>query len=304
METYTDGQGAANRCAVSRRIAIRLRSFWALTKFRQTALLLVTGICAYTLTQGLPFNAAEGLWMATSLLLSISGCTALNMLLDRGIDARMKRTADRPLPSGAVSPREALVFGVLVSAAGLSLSFALDVPFALVVAAGFVLDLLVYTAWLKRRTPFSIILGGISGGMPILAGRVLALGRVDTVGVLLTASVLLWIPSHILTLAIRYADDYKRAGVPTWPLVYGPRATRLLIATANLLNTVILMSAGAILRIQRLPLLLLLCASVGISALSALQIVVPTERRNWVLFKAASLYMLVSSLLLTLGSLL
>jgi protoheme IX farnesyltransferase len=298
MEIYTERQRAVIRCA-----AIRLRSFWALTKFRQTALLLVTGVCAYTLTRGLPFNPLEGLWMVTALLFSISGCTALNMFLDRDIDARMGRTADRPLPAGDVRPAEALVFGVFLSAIGLLLSFALDLPFGLAVTAGFVLDLLIYTAWLKRRTPLSIILGGVSGGMPILAGRVLGLGRVDAIGVLLAGSVLLWIPSHILTLAIRYADDYERAGVPMWPNVYGPRATRLFIAMANLLNTLILTSAGAMLRISRLPLLLLLGTSLGMFILSALQLVAPTERRNWVLFKAASLYMLASSLLLTLGSL-
>jgi protoheme IX farnesyltransferase len=299
METYTGRQHDAIQ-----RIAIRLRSFWVLTKFRQTALLLVTGVCTYTLTQGLPFNPLEGLWMAAALLFSVSGCTVLNMFLDRDIDARMKRTADRPLPAGDVRPAEALVFGILLSAIGLLLSFTLDVAFGFVVTAGFVLDLLVYTVWLKRRTPFSIILGGVSGGMPILAGRVLALGHVDAVGVLLAGSVLLWIPSHILTLAIRYADDYDRADVPMWPNVYGPRETRLFIAVANLLNTLVLTSAGAMLRTSRIPLLLLLGTSLGMFILSALQLVAPTERRNWVLFKAASLYMLASSLLLTLGSLL
>jgi protoheme IX farnesyltransferase len=241
--------------------------------------------------------------MATALLFSISGCTALNMLLDRDIDARMRRTAHRPLPAGDVQPAEALVFGALLSAIGLLLSFALDLPFGLVVTAGFVLDLVVYTAWLKRHTPFSIVLGGVSGGMPILAGRVLALGRVDVIGVLLAGSVLLWIPSHILTLALRYTEDYERAGVPTWPNTYGPRATRLFIAMANLLNTLVLTSAGGMLHIHRLSLLLLICASLGMFILSALQLVAPTEGRNWLLFKAASIYMLASSLLLTLGSL-
>jgi len=174
----------------------------------------------------------------------------------------------------------------------------------LVVAAGFGLDLLVYTAWLKRRTPFSIVLGGVSGGMPILAGRVLALGRVDATGLLLASSVLLWIPSHILTLAIRYRDDYERARVPTWPTVYGTRATRLFIALANLVNAVVLTSAGLLLRVHHTSLLLLLGASIGMVVLSVLQLVNPTERLNWILFKVASIYMLSSSLLLTLGSLL
>jgi protoheme IX farnesyltransferase len=165
------------------------------------------------------------------------------------------------------------------------------------------LDLLVYTLWLKRRTPLSILLGGISGGMPALAGRVLALGHVDLVGVLLAGSILLWIPSHILTLAIRYADDYRRANVPVWPNVHGSRATRLVIAGANLLNTLVLMACALLLQVHPVPLVLLLGMSLGMFALSALQLAAPTGRRNWLLFKVASLYMLISSLLLTVGSL-
>ena len=299
MQTYADG-----RRAVVQRMAIRLGGFWALTKPRQTALLLVTGVCAYTLTQGLPFSPREGLWMSAALLLSISGCTALNMVLDRDIDAKMSRTASRPLPAGDIRPAAAVVFGGLLSATGLLLAFALDGLFGLVVTAGFGLDLLVYTAWLKRRTPLSIVLGGISGGMPVLAGRVLALGRVDAIGLLLASSVLLWIPSHILTLAIRYSGDYERAGVPVWPTSYGARATRLVIAGANLLNAVILTAAGMLLRVHRASLLVLLGAGIVMVALAVLQLADPTERRNWLLFKVASLYMLASSVLLTVGSLL
>jgi protoheme IX farnesyltransferase len=288
---------------VQRSSAGGLAGLGALTKPRQTLLLLITGVCAYVLTQGLPFDPLEGLWMTAALLLSISGCTALNMLFDRDVDSKMSRTAQRPLPSGAVRPAEVLIFGALLSATGLALSFALDLAFALVVASGFVVDLLVYTAWLKQRTPLSIVFGGLSGGMPVLAGRALALGGVDVIGLLLAGSVVLWIPSHILTLATRYARDYERAGVPMWPNVYGPASARLFIAVANLLNTIVLMSAGLLLSIHRLALLSLLVISLGILTLSARQLIEPTERRNWVLFKAASLYMLGSSLLLTVGCL-
>ena len=270
--------------------ALPLADLWALTKPRQTLLLLVTGICAYTLSRGLPFSPLEGLWMSVGLFCSIGGCTALNMLMDRDIDAKMARTADRPLPRGSVRPNQALVLGGLLSAVGLGVSLAID--------------LLVYTTWLKRRTPLSILFGGISGGMPILAGRVLAVGRVDLVGLILAGSVLLWIPSHILTLAIRHAADYEEAGIPAWPNAYGPKATRLFIAAANLLNTLLLTGAGLLLDIERWALVSLFAVSLGLFALSAWQIAAPSSRRNWVLFKAASLYMLASSLLLTLGAIL
>lgn len=283
---------------------LRVASVLALTKPRQTMLLLVTGVCSYTLSRGLPFDALEGLRMAAGLLLSISGCTALNMLLDRDIDSVMHRTAGRPLPSGAVRPVIALLFGTVLSGTGLALSFALDEAFGLVVAAGLFIDLLVYTAWLKRRTALSVAFGGTAGGMPVLAGRVLALGRVDVIGILLAGSVLLWIPSHILTLAIRYARDYERAKVPVWPNLYGPDATRVVVASTNLLNTLVLLGAGLLLHIAPWALGSLLLISIGMFILSAWQLAAPTESRNWILFKAASLYMLASSLLLTLGALL
>ena len=248
-----------------RRIRLaQLADYAALTKGRQTALLLITGFCAYTLTRGLPFDHLEALWMSAALFFSISGCTALNMFLYRDIDARMERTACRALPSGRLSPAQAHIFGVLLSLTGLALAFALDLRFGLIIALGFAFDLLVYTLWLKRRTPLSIVFGGISGGMPVLAGRVLASGQVDLVGLLMACSVLLWIPSHILTLAIRYADDYHRAGVPVWPNVYGVRATRQFIAGANLLNTLALLTCAFVLHIHPLARAALLGISLGI----------------------------------------
>jgi protoheme IX farnesyltransferase len=282
----------------------RLADYWSLIKFRQTALLLITGLSSYALTRGLPLDPVESVWMATGLLLSISGCTALNMLLDRDIDARMGRTMDRPLAAGRMRPLEAALFGGLLSVVGLIHCLALDLRFGIVVALGFAFDLLVYTVWLKRRTPLSIVLGGVSGGMPVLAGRVLALGRVDVIGVLLTSSVLLWIPSHILTLTLRYADDYDRAGVPVWPNVYGRQVTRLVIAGANLLNVLVLLTCAWLLRVHVVALIPLLGMSLGMFVLASLQLVAPTDERNWVLFKVASVYMLASSLLLTVGALL
>lgn len=282
----------------------RFADFWALIKFKQTALLLVTGFCGYLLGRGWPVPPLEGLGMLAGLFLAISGCTALNMVLDRDIDARMARTAGRPLPAGRIRPSQAALLGSSLAAAGLALCLALDWRFGLVVTAGLAFDLLVYTTWLKRRSALSIVFGGVAGGMPVLAGRVLALGYVDPIGLLLASAVLLWIPAHILTLALRHADDYRAAGVPTWPNQYGPRATRLFIAVSNLLNALTLTTTALLLRLHPIPLALLVALGLAMLALAAAQLVAPTDRRNWLLFKAASVYMLLSSLLLTGGSLL
>ena len=102
--------------------------------------------------------------------------------------------------------------------------------YGLVVFAGLFFDVVVYTIWLKRRTPYSIIIGGLSGGMPVLAGRALAVGQIDAVGMLLALAVLFWIPTHIMTFSIRHKEDYASAGVPTFPSAYGVAATRTIIA--------------------------------------------------------------------------
>lgn len=280
------------------------RAYLALTKPPQTALLLVTGVCAYALSR--PGTVAWGELLAAALALTgaIGGCTVLNMVLDRDIDARMGRTAHRPLPAGLLSVRAAVLFGLALSLLGLALSWALSPLFGLIVTMGFAIDLGVYTLWLKRRTPLSILFGGISGGMPALAGRALALGRVDLVGILLAAGVLFWIPAHILTLADHYAREYHLAGVPVWPNVYGPTATRRVIAVATLLDVAVLGAAGGWLGIHPVTLAVLMTLGAGLTGLSIALLIRPTERLNWVLFKFASLYMLGAFVCLTVGTVL
>jgi len=175
--------------------------------------------------------------------------------------------------------------------------------FGLVIAAGVVLDLVVYTLWLKRRSAWAIIFGGISGGMPLLAGRALAIGRVDGLGLLLALSVLLWIPSHIMTFSIKYADDYRRASVPTWPTVYGFDSARWFVAGTNGLRAVALVAAGWLLDICPYSLALLGLSDVVMLTLSLVAVVRPSEKTNYRLFKFSSVHMLGSMVLITLGAL-
>ncbi len=279
-----------------------LRDLFALTKFRQTLLLLITGVCAYALTLPGAIRWGELALATLALLASIAGCTALNMVVDRDIDAAMRRTARRPLAEGRLSVFTAIAFGAALSVVGLAIAWLLQPLFGFIVTAGFALDFGVYTLWLKRRTPTSILWGGLSGGMPALAGRSLALGRMDAIGVLLALAVLLWIPAHILSLSTRHADDYARAGVPVWPNVYGLRSAYRLIAGATMLNVAVLQLAGFMLLLAP-PVL----AALGVfgAALLALALVAwarPSDGNTWRLFKFASVYMLASFALLTLGA--
>ncbi|MCL4078265.1 protoheme IX farnesyltransferase [Coriobacteriia bacterium Es71-Z0120] len=291
----------ASQSAAGSRFVLALLS---LTKPKQTGLLLVTAVGAYVLTAAPTLDAPRLVTGISALALAISGCTVLNMVLDRDIDAKMDRTASRPLPRGEVSASQAVVLGASMSTAGLVLAGMISATFLAVVGAGLFFDLVVYTAWLKRRSPLSILVGGVSGGMPALAGRVLALGRVDAVGVMLALGVVLWIPAHILTLATRHAKEYEQAGVPVWPSVYGERSARRAIAVGSVLGTVVLTAAGLKEDIARGALIALAALGLVLDVLALLVMFSPTDEHNWALFKAASAYMLGAFLCLTFGAVL
>lgn len=283
-------------------VLAKLSGFWSLTKARQTLLLLVTGACGYLISAPAGPQWRELALGIAALYCSISGCTALNMVFDCDIDAAMTRTAGRPLPRGRLTLIEAGLFGTVLSGFGLWLSWTLSPAFGGVVTAGFLIDLCVYTLWLKRLTPFSILWGGVSGGMPAMAGRVLALGHFDAVGVLLALAIILWIPSHILTLIMYHADDYAAAGVPVWPNRYGMTATRRLIAGTTLLDALVFSVCGVLLRVRPAALSALMLCSAVITALAVWCWIHPHRSRDFMLFKAASLYMLLSFILLAAGT--
>jgi protoheme IX farnesyltransferase len=280
-----------------------LAAYWKMIKSLQTGLLLVTAAAGYISGCCLNVRAASLSSLLGSLFLAVSGSTVLNMAFDRDIDASMDRTRRRPLPAGEITVSEAWLLGAALAAGGVGWSLWIDGRYALVVLAGVVLDVAVYTFLLKRRSPFSIIIGGLAGGMPALAGRVLAVGRVDEVGLLLALGVLLWIPTHMMTFSIKHQVDYARAGVPTFPAAYGLVTTRKVIASSTLLAVSVLFAAAWH---TGLPgeLLAMMAASGGLLlAFVFMGLLRPGPRTNFALYKGASIYLLVSMLLLIAGGL-
>jgi protoheme IX farnesyltransferase len=273
------------------------KNYWPLIKSLQTGLLLSTGVAGY-LSAHTQHSWTVLLEVTGSLFLAISGSTILNMWYDHDIDTVMERTHNRPLASGKVSKKEALLLGAAFSSAGVLWALGLSPLFGAVVFAGLFFDVLVYTVWLKRRTCWSILWGGISGGMPILAGRVMATGRIDLVGVLLALAVLFWIPTHILTFSMRYYQEYRAAGVPTFPSTYGFEATRAIIALSAILAAACIGVAGVMIGIQAGFLRLMVVLSAGLLLLSLATVFRPSERVNYSLFKYASVYMLAAMILL------
>lgn len=281
-------------------LAKKLRAYWVLTKYKQSMLLLITGLAGYNSATGHLMANGEILYsMLGSLYLAICGSTVLNMVIDRDIDMKMGRTAHRPLATGVLSFREALAFGLILSTAGIGWAFILNALYGWIVAIGLAIDVVVYSMWLKRRTPFSIVLGGISGGMPILAGRALGLGSVDLIGVLLVLAILLWIPTHILTFSMKYAEDYKRAGIPTFFSEYGEKTTRLIIVWSTALASIDMIVAVHLIGMNSYYIAALLLSVLSLIGFAVICFFYPSPKRNFGLFKAASTYMLISMLLIS-----
>ncbi|GAB4399067.1 MAG: heme o synthase [Anaerolineales bacterium] len=274
--------------------------FWSLTKPSQSGLLLATGLAGYMSARCPVFNISTILQLSASLFLAIAGSTLLNMWWDRDIDAKMGRTQKRVTSKGLVSDKEVLMVGVLVSVIGIGWALAMDWLYGLVVFAGWFFDVVVYSIWLKRRTCWSIVWGGISGAMPILAGRVLGLGSIDWIGLMLALGVLLWIPTHTLTFSMKFQKDYADAGVPTFPSTYGLDATRFTIALSSVLAAAAMIAAGVGIGMDWGFLRLLGVLSAGLFMLAAAMTFRPTERVNFGLFKYASVYMLAAMILVVL----
>jgi protoheme IX farnesyltransferase len=275
---------------------------WPLIKARQTALLTLTGLAGFLSAHPPAARWLSLLTLAASLTLAISGSTVLNMWFDRDIDAKMARTSRRPLSSGLISPRAGFWLGTALAALGLGAALAISPLCAILALAGIFFELGIYTLWLKRRTPWSILWGGLAGGMPILGGRAVGLGHLDALGLLLALAVVLWIPTHNLTLNMLYADDYRLGGVPTFPTCYGPAATRRTIALASVLAALAmnaaLVGAGASTAVAGL----LLALNVGLLGLAAAAWRVPSVKWIAGLYKYASVYMVGCMLLLAVGA--
>ena len=268
-----------------------------LIKSTQTSLLLLTGVAGY-LSAHTGVNWFHFLQMLPSLFLAIAGSTILNMWWDQDIDAKMKRTHQRPTSAGEVTREEVLTLGAIVSVAGIGWALLVEPLYGIVVFAGLFFDVAVYSMWLKRRTCWSIVWGGISGAMPILAGRVLAVGHIDMIGILLASAVLFWIPTHTLTFSLKFKDDYSNAGVPTFPSTYGEAATRFAIAFSSVIAAFTMGWASVWIGVTAGVLRVIIVLSAGLFFLAVTTVFRPSDRVNFSLFKYASMYMTFAMILI------
>jgi protoheme IX farnesyltransferase len=203
-----------------------IAAYFALTKPRIIELLLITTVPSMILAAG----RWPGTWLVLATLiggsLSAGGANALNNYVDRDIDQVMRRTRSRPLAREAVAPANALVFGIVLGVSGFAwLWAATNLLAAAISTAALLFYVFVYTLRLKRTSAQNIVIGGAAGAAPALVGWAAVTGTLDVPAWVLFLIVFYWTPPHFWALAIRYRDDYERAGVPMLPVVAGVEAT-------------------------------------------------------------------------------
>jgi heme o synthase len=276
----------------------KLQAYYEFTKPRIWSLLVFTALTATYVSsrlQSINTSIPTYLIAAVAITAGTAGCNSLTSYHDRDIDAIMLRTQHRPLPSGRLSPRSALAFGLSLAGISLILAALLNVLSFVWMSLGIIDNVVVYSLVLKRRSSLNILLGGFSGGLPVLFGWSAAtpgpVGTYSTLAVLMAGLVFLWIPIHIWFLAVSYKSDYARAGVPMLPVVVGKETALRLI---TLFSLIFIPFSLGVFFLGNFGLVYGLTAAGGSVLLLIGSIYVlahPTETNAWRMFKITSPYL-------------
>ncbi len=267
------------------------RIYFNLTKPNVWWLLVFTGLAGLFAGAGGWPDLNTGILAVITITAGSAGSETISNYIERDIDAVMRRTARRVLPRGLIKPAwKALVFGIILTAISLITATFINTLTFIFMLVGILDYLLVYVIFTKRRTPINIILGSFAGGAPLMAGYAAAAGDVPLEAWILAAMIVLWIPAHVWSLALRYKEDYIRAGVPMLPTVISEvKAIRCIASTVLLFIPFSL--APYFLYPSKYGLPYLLVAGLSGAALvyfSLRLIAQPTKDNAWKLFKLTS----------------
>ncbi|HEY5108095.1 MAG TPA: heme o synthase [Acidimicrobiales bacterium] len=236
--------------AVQARLSIfeRVSAYVALTKPRIIELLLITTLPTMILAQG----RMPGVWLMIATLLggtlAAGGANAINMYVDRDIDKLMHRTAKRPLVTGVIAPRNALVFAITLEVVAFVELWAwVNLLSATLAVSATLFYVFIYTLWLKRTSKQNIVIGGAAGAMPVLVGWAAVTNTLAWTPIVLFAVIFMWTPPHFWALAFKYKDDYEAAHVPMMPVVATFRRTafEILVYTVIMVGFTLLLAPVA-----------------------------------------------------------
>jgi len=280
--------------------------YYEVTKPRVWYLIAFVAFGGFVAGSQNPVDWFRAIHAVAAVALAAAGSESVANYLEKDLDALMDRTRRRPLPSGRLKPaRNALIYGVLLTAIGLALSIPLNILTFTFILIGVLDYVVVYVILTKRRTPLNIILGSFAGGAPVMAGYSAAAGYVGIDAWLLAAIVVLWIPSHIWSLALRYREDYVRAGVPMLPVIVNESKAIRCIASSSILIAIFTITVYFLTPVYGLLYLAVAVVSGLILLYLSLKLTVkPTREMAWRLFKFTSPYLALIFLAVVLDKLL
>ncbi len=222
------------------------RDWIALLKPRVLTLVVYSGAIGLLVAPG-PINAVLAFTAILCITVAAGAAGALNMWYDRDIDAVMRRTRNRPIPGGRIAAGDALAFGVILAVGSVLLMYlATNTAASVILALSILFYLVIYTGWLKRRTPQNIVIGGAAGAFPPVIGWAAVTGSIDVLPLLMFAIIFFWTPPHFWALSLYASADYERAGVPMLPVVAGARTTRAHVLAYTVLLTLVSMLPWAL----------------------------------------------------------
>jgi len=272
----------------------RIKNYYELTKPKIWYLLVFTAFGA-ALTASLLFKIEvtplQWFLLLTGVAAGSAAADTITGYNDRDIDAIMERTKTRPIPSGRISPRNALIFGLILTTVSLVCAWLINYIALGLMAFGLFDNIIVYSKWLKRRSQANIILGGFSGAAPALIGYVAVTTQNIEIGLVMAALVFFWIPTHIWSLALHVKKDYTKARVPMLPVVADERTSVRVIAITTLLMVVFSIVPFFLNQFGLIYLITATVFGIVMILLSTWLLVRPSERASWMVFKFSSPYL-------------
>jgi len=281
---------------VIREVAIvnTVKNYYELTKPKIWYLLVFTAFgsaLTASLLFDIPLSSLTWVFLLGGIAAGSAAADTITGYNDRDIDAIMDRTKDRPIPSGRISPKNALIFGLILTAIALIFSWLINLWAFLLMMFGLFDNIIIYSKWLKRRSQSNIILGGFSGGVPALIGYVTVTTQNIEIGLVMAGLVFLWIPTHIWSLALHVRKDYQKAKVPMLPVVIEEKRAVRIIAITTLIMVLFSILPFFFNQFGHIYLVTATIFGAIMLGLSLWLLLKPTEKASWTVFKFSSPYL-------------
>lgn len=282
-----------------------IKNYYDLSKPQIMYLLVFTAIATMIVNKGFSNSIIDLVIIAIAVGFGSAGSSALTGYIDRDMDKIMDRTKNRVIPTGKIKPVNSVIYGLIISSLSLIIAYIINPLCAIFMFIGIFDNVVIYSLLLKRRHSSNIILGGISGGMPVLIGYS-AITTPETswlTAVLMSALVIIWIPAHIWSLALYFKEEYQKVNVPMLTVVTDEKLSIRYIAIASII-TVIFTLALYFIGVFGIIYLILAGIIGGIMLILNIQLLVaPTRKRAWTIFKYSSPYLYIIFMVMIIDSL-